>query len=163
MSNLRPVHIDPDTVIWIEANDAATPIPDAAPVQTPVGVGSSHPELDSSPPEQGRVSKGWLPSQSDAMSRMAKMMPPTMEQAATSGSDAATETSTLDNTIKSYTKYALGAFRNDKDMNAVKKVTLEFGVNVSGVGGVPYIASGTVGCNIKITVECDFSKEESKS
>ncbi|BAU43055.1 hypothetical protein O77CONTIG1_02877 [Leptolyngbya sp. O-77] len=41
-------------------------------------------------------------------------------------------------------------------MADVKKVTLEFGVNVSGVGGVPYIATGTAGCNIKIVVECAF-------
>lgn len=159
MSNLKPVHIDPDTVIWMEANDAATPIPDTVPARTPVGVSNGHPELNGSEPEQGRVSKGWLPSRTDALGRMTDLMPPTTEQAAESGS--AIQHPALDQTIKSYTKYALGAFRNDHDMNAVKKVTLEFGVNLSGVGGVPYIASGTVGCNIKITVECDFSKEDS--
>ncbi|GAB4229325.1 MAG: hypothetical protein Kow00121_58260 [Elainellaceae cyanobacterium] len=59
----------------------------------------------------------------------------------------------IENTIKTYTKYTLNAFR-DAALADVEKVTLEFGVNVSGEGGVPYIATGTMGCNIKITVEC---------
>lgn len=61
----------------------------------------------------------------------------------------------IQNTVKTYTKYTLNAFR-DAALADVKKVTLEFGVNVSGEGGVPYIATGTVGCNLKITVECGF-------
>jgi len=61
----------------------------------------------------------------------------------------------IESTIKTYTKYTLNAFR-DASLAEVKKVSLEFGVNVSGVGGVPYIATGTAGCNIKITVECAF-------
>jgi hypothetical protein len=63
----------------------------------------------------------------------------------------------IENTIKTYTKYTLKAFE-DAAFAKVKKVSLEFGVNVSGVGGVPYIATGTAGCNIKVTVECDFSE-----
>ncbi len=61
----------------------------------------------------------------------------------------------IESTIKTYTKYTLNAFR-DASLTEVKKVSLEFGVNVSGMGGVPYIATGTAGCNIKVTVECAF-------
>lgn len=61
----------------------------------------------------------------------------------------------IESTIKTYTQHTLNAFR-DASLAEVKKVSLEFGVNVSGMGGVPYIASGTAGCNIKITVECAF-------
>jgi hypothetical protein len=61
----------------------------------------------------------------------------------------------IESTIKTYTKYTLNAFR-DASLAEVKKVSLEFGVNVSGMGGVPYIATGTAGCNIKVTVECAF-------
>lgn len=63
----------------------------------------------------------------------------------------------IEATIKTYTKYTLNAFR-DAAFADVKKVSLEFGVNVSGMGGVPYIASGTAGCNIKVTVECAFEE-----
>jgi hypothetical protein len=62
----------------------------------------------------------------------------------------------IEGTIKTYTRHTLNAFR-DAALADVKKVTLEFGVNVSGVGGVPYIATGTAGCNIKVTVECAFN------
>lgn len=61
----------------------------------------------------------------------------------------------IESTIKTYTKHTLNAFR-DAAMADVKKVTLEFGVNVSGMSGIPYIATGTAECNIKIVVECEF-------
>ncbi|WP_416667321.1 CU044_2847 family protein [Egbenema bharatensis] len=65
----------------------------------------------------------------------------------------------IESTIKVYTKHTLNAFR-DAALADVQKVTLEFGVNVSGVGGVPYIATGTMGCNIKVTVECAFPQRK---
>ena len=70
----------------------------------------------------------------------------------------------IESTIKTYTQHTLNAFK-DAALTEVQKVTLEFGVNVSGMGGIPYIASGTAGCNIKITVECVFkdSKTVEKS
>jgi Trypsin-co-occurring domain 1 len=61
----------------------------------------------------------------------------------------------IESTIKTYTKHTLNAFR-DAAMADVKKVTLEFGVNVSGMSGIPYIATGTAACNIKVVVECEF-------
>ncbi|WAL62484.1 CU044_2847 family protein [Thermocoleostomius sinensis] len=61
----------------------------------------------------------------------------------------------IESTIRAYTKYTLNAFR-DAALANVEKVTLEFGVNLSGEGGVPYIATGTVDCNLSITVECAF-------
>lgn len=65
----------------------------------------------------------------------------------------------IESTIKTYTKYTLNAFK-DAALADVERVSLEFGVNVSGSGGVPYIAAGTVGCNIKVTVECAFPKRQ---
>lgn len=66
----------------------------------------------------------------------------------------------IETTIRIYTQYTLNAFRASS-LPEVKTVKLEFGVNVSGEGGIPYIASGTVGCNIKVTVECEFSDTRS--
>lgn len=65
----------------------------------------------------------------------------------------------IESTIKTYTKYTLNAFK-DAALADVEKVTLEFGMNVSGSGGVPYIAAGTMACNIKVTVECAFPKRQ---
>jgi hypothetical protein len=38
-------------------------------------------------------------------------------------------------------------------------VTLEFGVNVGGMTGIPYIATGSSECNVKIAVKCVFAKK----
>jgi hypothetical protein len=65
----------------------------------------------------------------------------------------------IESTIRTYTKYMLNAFK-DAALADVGKVTLEFGMNISGSGGVPYIAAGTVGCNIKVAVECVFPKQQ---
>ena len=65
----------------------------------------------------------------------------------------------IESTIKTYTKYTLKAF-DDVALANVEKVTIEFGMNISGGAGVPYIAAGTVGCNIKVTVECKFPERQ---
>ncbi|HEY9639895.1 MAG TPA: CU044_2847 family protein [Coleofasciculaceae cyanobacterium] len=65
----------------------------------------------------------------------------------------------IQSTIKVYTKYTLNAFK-DAALADVQKVTLEFGVNVGGETGVPYVAKGTVGCNVKIVVECAFPQRQ---
>jgi len=38
-------------------------------------------------------------------------------------------------------------------------VTLEFGINVGGEAGIPYITKGSVESNLKIKVECSFPTE----
>jgi hypothetical protein len=65
----------------------------------------------------------------------------------------------IQSTIQTYTKYTLNAFK-DAALADVNKVTLEFGVNMSGEGGMPYVAKGTVGCNVKIVVECGFQSRQ---
>lgn len=65
-------------------------------------------------------------------------------------------------TIQSYTQYTLDAFRDVAAAN-VDKVTLEFGIKVAGEVGVPYVTKGTAESNLKITVECSFPKESSKT
>lgn len=65
----------------------------------------------------------------------------------------------LENTVRYYTVYMLNAFKKVA-IAEVKQVTLEFGVNMSGMTGIPYIASGTAGCNVKVTVECCFEQPD---
>jgi hypothetical protein len=61
----------------------------------------------------------------------------------------------IETTIRTYTNYTLGAFKQVTSAS-VDKVTLEFGIKVGGEVGVPYITRGTGESNIKITVECSF-------
>ena len=67
----------------------------------------------------------------------------------------------IQGTIRAYTIYTLNAFKQMPIANAnVDKVTLEFGIELGGEAGVPYVTKGTAKSNMKITVECSFPKEE---
>ena len=61
----------------------------------------------------------------------------------------------IEATIKAYTIHTLAAFRQVAIAN-VDKVTLEFGIEIGGEAGVPYVTKGTAKSNLKITVECSF-------
>ena len=65
----------------------------------------------------------------------------------------------IQNTIRAYTIYTLNAFKQIPVAN-VNKVTLEFGIEMGGEAGVPYVTKGTAKSNMKITVECSFPKED---
>ena len=158
MSKLKCIQLDPDTVIWVEAEEK---VDDS-------GVSSA------SAIERAATDPLWepsIPANSSGTSvtqRQAKGLRDALglsvpDLVASGGSALATRTASpgLDQTIKSYTQYDLRAFR-DAALSEVRKVTLEFGVNLSGMSGIPYIATGTAGCNIKVTVECEFPKPEIK-
>ena len=70
-----------------------------------------------------------------------------------SGSDAGVKA--VDRTISKYTEYVLNAFR-EVGGATVDKVTLEFGIEIAGEGGIPYVTKGTATSNLKIKVECSF-------
>jgi len=67
----------------------------------------------------------------------------------------------INNLIRSYTKYTLEALKNVAitDVN-INKVSLEFGIEVAGEAGIPYITKGTAKSNIKVTLECNFSQNK---
>ena len=61
----------------------------------------------------------------------------------------------IEKTVRAYTTHLLNSFKN-LAIAEVSEVTLEFGVNVGGMTGIPYIATGNTNCNVKITVKCVF-------
>jgi len=63
----------------------------------------------------------------------------------------------VQHTIRAYTVYSLNAFKQIPIDN-INKVTLEFGIEIGGEAGVPYVTKGTAKSNLKITVECSFPK-----
>ena len=67
----------------------------------------------------------------------------------------------IEHTVRTYTSHLLNSFKNLAAAE-VSEVTLEFGVNVGGMTGIPYIATGNTNCNVKITVKCVFPKEDKK-
>lgn len=130
MSKLQAIQIDENTILYVEAEDN-------------IEIGShinSHVDFHEEPTSemQRGGGKGWNAHQSTALAQ-------SFEQ--------------IQSTIKTYTQCTLNAFK-DAALADVQKVNLEFGINVSGEGGMPYIAKGTVGCNVKITVECVFPQRQ---
>jgi len=65
----------------------------------------------------------------------------------------------MQQTIRGYTAYTLNAFRQMAGAK-VDKVTLEFGIELGGEMGVPYVTKGTAASNLKVTVECSFPEKE---
>ena len=58
-------------------------------------------------------------------------------------------------TIRGYTTYAIGAFRNLSDVE-VDKITLKFSLKIGGKAGIPMLTEGSAESNFEIQVECKF-------
>ncbi|MDZ8069704.1 MAG: CU044_2847 family protein [Nostoc sp. DedQUE08] len=60
--------------------------------------------------------------------------------------------------IRSYTIYALSAF---KDFNTadIEEVSLKFGIKLGGKAGIPYISEGSAESNLEIQVKCKFPEK----
>lgn len=65
---------------------------------------------------------------------------------------------TIESTIRAYTIIGLNAFKKRAIPN-VDKVTLEFGIELGGEAGIPYVTKGTAKSNLKVTVECSLPKQ----
>ncbi len=61
------------------------------------------------------------------------------------------------NTIKGYTQYAIGAFKN-LAIADVEEITLKFNIKISAEGGLPIIASAKTESDFAIEVKCKFPK-----
>lgn len=67
----------------------------------------------------------------------------------------------IESTIRAYTSYMLRVLKNVA-IAEVSEVVLKFGINISSEAGVPYIANAKGGCNMEITVKCEFLKKASE-
>jgi hypothetical protein len=68
----------------------------------------------------------------------------------------------IEGTIRAYTIHTLNAFRHLAIAN-IEEVTLQFGIEVGGEAGIPYITKGTAKSNLNITVKCSFPKPDNPS
>ena len=127
MTQLIPVQVDANTVIYIE------PTPEVE-VPTTANRPPASPNQELTREDLGLGEKGPV---EDAARRAVE-------------SFVAMET-----TLKTYTQRTLDAFKELGSAN-VDKVKLEFGINLGGEAGVPYVTKGTAECSLKITVECSF-------
>jgi hypothetical protein len=58
-------------------------------------------------------------------------------------------------TIRFYTRYAIGAFKNLGDAQ-VEEVTLKFGLKIGGEAGIPILTKASAESNFEIQVRCKF-------
>ena len=150
MAQLAPIRLQDGTMIYIEAGDEVTTLAGVAgefstEVNTEAGDEALLPAESAEPTRGsgGGASKGvnWTSSHQTAPRRAATQ-----------------RMADLETTIRAYTRYTLDAFREVGSAN-IEKVTLEFGVKVSGEAGIPYITKGSAEGNLRITVECSFPCE----
>jgi hypothetical protein len=62
-------------------------------------------------------------------------------------------------TIRGYTEYAIGAFKNLAVAN-VEELNLKFKLKISTEGGIPMLASGKTEADFEIEVKCKFPKSK---
>ena len=62
-------------------------------------------------------------------------------------------------TIRGYTTYAIGAFRNLSAVE-VDKITLKFSLKIGGKAGIPLLTEGSAESNFEIQVECKFPSKQ---
>ena len=65
----------------------------------------------------------------------------------------------IQSVVRGYTLHTLKAFKH-LGLAEVSEVGLKFGVSVDVRTGIPYIADGKAGCNLEITVKCQFPTQE---
>jgi len=69
--------------------------------------------------------------------------------------DAIANLQEVHETIRLYTKYAIGAFKNLGDAQ-VEEVTLKFGLKIGGEAGIPILTKVSAESNFEIQVKCKF-------
>ncbi|MBM3235017.1 hypothetical protein FJZ31_01830 [Candidatus Poribacteria bacterium] len=65
---------------------------------------------------------------------------------------------TMVSTIRSYSETLLNAVQEGMPKIAPAKVTLEFGLQLGGEAGVPFVTKGTAQANFKVTIEWNLNK-----
>ncbi|MEA5464041.1 CU044_2847 family protein [Leptothoe sp. PORK10 BA2] len=166
MGKVQPFRLDDDTIIYVQSNEdidtseliqaietpAAPPINDLEDDLPPPAPAPAPPTSDSDeelegygptpkvwryPSRHGVPSPGQSPTQPPA--------PPTPAQ----------RVGTL---VKAYTTYLIKDIRDAALTEVqVEKVVLEFGIGLDTKAQIPYIASSSIACSVKVAIECKLN------
>ena len=171
MGKVKPFRLDDDTVIFVQANDdidtseltQTLEIPDSNDLEddlelpdpnavTPPSESDSDEELD----ESERISKGWkYPNRHNVAQTNESSEQPT------SPPTPAQRVGTL---VKAYTTHLIKDIRDTALTEVeVEKVVLEFGIGLDTTAQIPYIASSSVECSVKVAIECTFKGPQATS
>ena len=69
--------------------------------------------------------------------------------------DAIAHLQEVHETIRLYTRYAIGAFTNLSDIE-VEEVKIKFGIKIGGEAGIPILTKVSAESNFEIEVKCKF-------
>ena len=67
---------------------------------------------------------------------------------------------TMVSTVRSYSETLLNAVQEGMTGLAPDKVALEFGLQLGGEAGVPFVTKGTAQANVKVTIEWSLNREK---
>ncbi|MGK7927643.1 MAG: CU044_2847 family protein [Spirulina sp.] len=130
MTQLIPIQLDDDTIIYVEATEDLD-FPTISP--------------------EGNVAEGGEEEEEPLTNKSMSPLPRVRQQ-------IIQQAQIIENTIRAYTIIGLNAFKK-KAIPDVEKVTLEFGIELGGEAGIPYVTKGTAKSNLKVTVECSRPKQ----
>jgi hypothetical protein len=82
------------------------------------------------------------------------------QTSSTTDTDSDTDQPTIRDTIRNYTDYVVQSVK-DLSYAKVTAIKLEFGLELSGEAGIPYITKGAAKSNLKVTIECDLKGMDS--
>ncbi len=142
MVQLTPIQLEDGTTIYIEATENVS-----VPVTEP-----SESESDQSSDEQTPKEKGVFDRVNPSLRDRLQQQTDSISQQASQSFQA------IEGTIQAYTTFTLNALKKVAIAN-IDEVTLEFGIELGGEAGVPYVTKGTAKSNLKITVKCSFPEE----
>jgi len=146
MGQLVPIQLEDGSEIYIEAEDGAT--------VSPTFESESH-SVDSDEEEVRGGQKGFPGFGGRGFDNLPGG---NSNGGQTAAAIAAQSFRAIEGTIRTYTSQTLNSFKNMGNSD-IHKVTLQFGIQVGGEAGVPYVTKGTAESNLSITVECVFDKE----
>ncbi|NER22893.1 MAG: hypothetical protein F6J96_19785 [Symploca sp. SIO1C2] len=136
MPQLTPIELEDGTVIYIQASENVS-------IPSPEAVTPSNQEEKST----------------DKLDFLTKAPQETADRDFNPQKQVAKSFQGIEKTVRAYTISLINSFKNLAAAE-ISEVTLEFGVNMGAMTGIPYIATGNTDCNVKIKVKCIFPKEE---
>lgn len=74
------------------------------------------------------------------------------------GDEVITKIEEVHESIRTYTWYAIGAFKSLQDIE-VEEVCLKFGLKIGGKTGIPILTEGSAEANFEIQVKCKLPKK----
>ncbi|MBD1876630.1 hypothetical protein H6F75_24385 [Nodosilinea sp. FACHB-131] len=140
MTTIQPIVLEDDNgtsyTIYVETEVAETYRMPVAPLAAPPAPPSSY------DPDTNR-DYDWLPG------APTRALPPPISA----------QLQTIHQTIRAYTMYALGAFKNLAGAE-VEDLKLSFGIKINADTGIPMLAKGSIDGDFKIEVTCKFPKNQ---